>query len=51
MLAIVDLDVEWLDLQGRSIKGNSHALMTDDDGGAIADAVLNDEMKRCPLVG
>jgi hypothetical protein len=44
-LAAVGGDVEWLDLPVRGIKGNSHALMADDNSDAIAQLVL-DWMRR-----
>lgn len=34
-------DVEWIDLPARGIKGNSHAMMADDNSDAIAALVLD----------
>jgi pimeloyl-ACP methyl ester carboxylesterase len=43
------VDVEWLDLPAQGIRGNSHALMADDNSDAIAHRVL-DWMKDRALV-
>lgn len=39
-------DVEWIDLPARGIKGNSHALMADDNSDDIAAIVLEWLVKR-----
>jgi pimeloyl-ACP methyl ester carboxylesterase len=39
-LAAAGVDVEWIDLPALGIKGNSHALMADDNSDAIAQRVL-----------
>ncbi|MFM0227347.1 alpha/beta hydrolase [Paraburkholderia dipogonis] len=40
-LAAAGTDVEWIDLPARGIKGNSHALMADDNSDDIAMIVLD----------
>lgn len=42
------VDVEWIDLPSMGIKGNSHALMSDDNSDDIADLIL-DWLKRHDL--
>jgi pimeloyl-ACP methyl ester carboxylesterase len=45
-LAAAGADVEWIDLPAKGIKGNSHALMADDNSDAIALVVLEWLRKR-----
>lgn len=47
-LTAAGVDVEWIDLPSRGIKGNSHALMCDDNSDEIAGLVL-DWLKRHDL--
>jgi len=43
------VDVEWIDLPARGIKGNSHALMADDNSDLVATLVL-DWMRQRKLI-
>jgi pimeloyl-ACP methyl ester carboxylesterase len=45
-LVAAGADVEWIDLPAQGIKGNSHALMADDNSDAIAALVLDWLRKR-----
>jgi len=49
-LAAAGADVEWIDLPARGIRGNSHALMADDNSDDVAALVL-DWMRRHELIG
>jgi hypothetical protein len=40
-LCTADVDAEWLDLPAQGIRGNSHAMMMDDNSAQIADLVLD----------
>jgi hypothetical protein len=48
-LAAAGCDVTWIDLPTRGIRGNSHALMADDNSDDIAGLVL-DWMAHCGLL-
>jgi pimeloyl-ACP methyl ester carboxylesterase len=49
-LAAAGVDAEWIELPARGIRGNSHALMADDNSDIIANLVL-DWMRQRKLTG